>query len=65
MASREFKLFLTLLDEVASYFDIVDNTVKTVDINKKYNIGTSACNAPSEPIQKRRTDFCGNQFSMR
>lgn len=38
------------LTQVASYFDIIDNSVKTGDTNKKYVISTNACNAPSAPI---------------
>ena len=38
------------LTQVASYFDIVDNAVKTGDTNKRYSISTNACNAPAAPI---------------
>ena len=40
------------LTQVASYFNIVDNAVKTGDTNKKYTFSTNACNAPSAPIRK-------------
>ena len=39
------------LTQVASYFDIVDNAVKTGDTNKRYSISTNACNAPAAPIK--------------
>ena len=39
------------LTQVASYFNIVDNAVKTGDTNKKYTFSTNACNAPSAPIK--------------
>ena len=39
------------LTQVASYFDIVDNSVKTGDTNKRYTISTNACNAPACPIK--------------
>ena len=38
------------LTQVASYFDIVDNAVKTGDTNKRYTISTQTCTAPSPPI---------------
>lgn len=41
----------TNLTQVASYFDIVDNVVKTGDTNKKYTISTNACNAASAPFK--------------
>ena len=39
------------LTQVASYFDIVDNSVKTGDTNKRYTYSTNACNAPAAPIK--------------
>ena len=39
------------LTQVASYFDIVDNAVRTGDTNKRYTISTNACNAPACPIK--------------
>ena len=38
------------LTQVASYFDIVDNAVKTGDTNKRYTISTNTSTAPSPPI---------------
>ena len=38
------------LTQVASYFDIVDNAVKTGDTNKRYSISTNTATAPSPPI---------------
>ena len=40
----------TYLTQVASYFDIVDNAVKTGDTNKRYTISTNVSTAPSPPI---------------
>ena len=40
----------THLTQVASYFDIVDNAVKTGDTNKRYSISTNVSTAPSPPI---------------
>lgn len=39
------------ITQVASYFDIVDNAVKTGDTNKRYSVTTNACNAPACPIK--------------
>ena len=38
------------LTQVASYFDIVDNAVKTGDTNKRYSISTNTATAPSPPV---------------
>ena len=38
------------LTQVASYFDIVDNAIKTGDTNKRYSISTNTSTAPSPPI---------------
>ena len=38
------------LTQVASYFDIVDNAVRTGDTNKRYTISTNTSTAPSPPI---------------
>ena len=40
----------THLTQVASYFDIVDNAVKTGDTNKRYSISMNVSTAPSPPI---------------
>ena len=40
------------LTQVASYFDIVDEAVKTGDTNKRYIVSTNACVAPSAPVPK-------------
>jgi hypothetical protein len=41
----------TSLLQVGSYFDIVDNAVKTDDTNKRYTLSTNSCTAPSPPIK--------------
>jgi hypothetical protein len=41
----------TSLLQVGSYFDIVDNAVKTGDTNKRYTLSTNSCTAPSPPIK--------------
>ena len=40
-----------IITQVASYFDAVDNAVKTGDTNKRYAMTTNSCTAPSAPIQ--------------
>ena len=40
----------TYLTQIASYFDIVDNAVKTGDTNKRYTITSNVSTAPSPPI---------------
>lgn len=44
--------YATHLTQVASYFDIVDNAVKTADTNKRYSISTNVSTAPSPPISE-------------
>ena len=38
------------LTQIASYFNIVDNAVKTGDTNKRYTISSNASTAPSCPF---------------
>lgn len=38
------------LTQVSSYFDIVDNAVRTGDTNKRYTISTNACHAGPAPV---------------
>ncbi len=38
------------LTQVASYFDIVDNAIKTGDTNKRYSISTNTSTAPNPPF---------------
>ena len=40
----------THLTQCASYFDIIDNAVKTGDTNKRYQITTNTSTGPSPPI---------------
>ena len=42
--------YATHLTQIASYFDIVDQAVKTADTNKRYTISTNVSTAPSPPI---------------
>ena len=44
--------YATHLTQIASYFDIVDNAVKTADTNKRYSISTNVSTAPSPPVQE-------------
>ena len=36
--------------QIASYFDIVDNSVQIADTNKRYTINPQSCYAPRPPI---------------
>ena len=41
----------TSLTQVASYFTIVDNAIKTGDTNKRYNFSSVASTAAAPPIK--------------
>jgi hypothetical protein len=47
---NEFSSATSLL-QVGSYFDIIDNAVKTGDTNKRYTMSTNSATAPSPPIR--------------
>ena len=38
------------LTQIASYFNVVDNAIKTGDTNKRYTISSNASTAPSCPF---------------
>lgn len=39
--------------QIASYFDIVDNSVQMADTNKRYTINPQSCYAPGPPVSVR------------
>jgi hypothetical protein len=47
---NEFSSATSLL-QVGSYFDNIDNAVKTGDTNKRYTVSTNSATAPSPPIR--------------
>jgi hypothetical protein len=47
---NEFSPATSLL-QVGSYFDLIDNAVKTGDTNERYKMSTNSAIAPSPPIQ--------------
>jgi hypothetical protein len=46
---NEFSPATSML-QVASYFDLIDNAVKTGDTNKRYSMSTNSSTAPSPPV---------------
>jgi len=42
-----------IITQIASYYDAVDNAVKTGDTNKRYSVTTNACTSPSAPIANK------------
>lgn len=57
MINTEVNEFATQsnLTQVASYFNIVEEAIKTGDTNKRYTISTNACNAPGAPFKAGST----------
>jgi len=42
-----------IITQIASYYDAVDNAVKTGDTNKRYSVTTNSCTSPSAPIANK------------
>jgi len=42
-----------IITQIASYYDAVDNSVKTGDTYKRYSVTTNSCTSPSAPIANK------------